>query len=140
MKRSPQRGMTLLEVMMALAIVMMSFAGLFVMLDGSTRTMDSNRRALDAALVAESAIERLRAGSWTDLTNKPERYELDQRSYVAMQSNSGMTATVECEAFQGYKEEPLARHVAVLVSWREMDGHIRTNVLSTVISPWSMAR
>jgi prepilin-type N-terminal cleavage/methylation domain-containing protein len=137
MKRSQQRGMTLVEVMLALAIVTMSFGGLFALLDTTTRIMDNNRRELDATLMAESTIEACRAAPWSNIMRMSGSGELPGGIVHPRSEGRGVTSSVTVVKWAGFDlPEPAPREVTVRVSWKEANGHSRTSTLSTVIGPW----
>lgn len=130
MRRFETTGMVIVELAIGLAIVTLSFGGLFVMLDCSTRIMENNRRELEATLAAESTLESVRAASWMDITNKPEQYTLDARTAPSLQP--GMTATVAIVAWN----DAALRLVTVSVPWHERNGHSRASALCTILGPW----
>jgi hypothetical protein len=137
MKQSSQSGLAIVELLLALAIATLSFGGLFVMLGTATRIMENNRRDLDATLLAESVIEGLKASGWTDVTNKPSRYEVDADTHVDPHATGTSAAFVEIVVCPGFEPALAPRRVTVKVTWAERNGHARTNGLTTTIGPWS---
>jgi type II secretory pathway pseudopilin PulG len=64
-RRSCERGLSLVEVLLALALVATGLAGLAVVLPVSIHGLHEARQLSTATFLAEQALERARATTWT---------------------------------------------------------------------------
>lgn len=61
-------GFTLIEVMMAAAILVVGFIGLIQAITIGTEALDTSRKQQIASQIMDAEIERLRASSWATIT------------------------------------------------------------------------
>jgi uncharacterized protein (TIGR02598 family) len=69
--RVKNRGFTLVEVMMAMAVVVVGVVGLMQAVTIGSETLDTTRKQQVAMRIVESELDRLRGGDWTTIANLP---------------------------------------------------------------------
>jgi prepilin-type N-terminal cleavage/methylation domain-containing protein len=69
--RVKNRGFTLVEVMMAMAVVVVGMVGLMQAVTIGTEALDTTRKQQVAMRIVESELDRLRGGDWSTIANLP---------------------------------------------------------------------
>jgi prepilin-type N-terminal cleavage/methylation domain-containing protein len=67
-RRSATHGMTLVEVMVAMTVLAMAFAGIFAIFKQSLMLVESSRDYTRVTQILQSEIERMRSMNWADIT------------------------------------------------------------------------
>jgi len=70
--KSPQRGVSIIEVMMAATILLVGFIGLLKAVTICSESLDTARKQQVAIQLVAGEMEKLRSGSWSSLTSMPD--------------------------------------------------------------------
>lgn len=88
---SNERGMTLVEMLAATAIVGIAIAGLFTIVPVAASAIEEGRQASTAVFFAEQKLEEVRGARWTDATDC-----LGVSAANAAPTSTGCDATPAC--------------------------------------------
>ncbi len=125
MKRLKQRGVTLLEVLLAIAILGMLSGGLVSMMNQANYLVHDSTEILNARLKANEVMESLRSRAFEQLRDY---------SSLAVSETQPMTVDVEVTNFH---ELPTLKKVLVRVTWMNRKGHEKHFLLTTLRSKYS---
>lgn len=152
-------GYSLIEVMIAMSIFVMAWAGIFLEYGQGVRMLDGFRQVSRAEDVCMANIEFLRTRNWTQLTNlvtatSASSNLIEQIPYNSSNIVSTLTIVANDPKKIGLRNvsrvilmqtfptantpsEPM-RLITVLVTWETMQGRILTNSMSVGITKGGM--
>lgn len=119
MKRWRDRGFSLLEVLVAIAILGVMIGGLLAIIDQENYLVKNSANLLDARLTANETMETLKTQPFK---------ELESYSFVEMAKTGKMTVDVTIKDFGS---ETL-KNIVVTVAWVDAKNRERNITLSTL--------
>jgi prepilin-type N-terminal cleavage/methylation domain-containing protein len=123
MKRLQDKGFTLLEVLVALAIFGMLFGGLFLLVQQETRIVKNAADLLTARLLANEVMEILKG------------YPYDQLDTYAF-TRPNMPANMNVQVFATPFGSDTLKKIVVTVRWTDGQGRKQYLALSTLRSKY----
>ncbi|MFG6487714.1 prepilin-type N-terminal cleavage/methylation domain-containing protein [Roseateles sp. BYS78W] len=139
----PQRGVTLIEALVALLVMSFGMVALVGLLGNLRRSGDLAKQRGDAMRIAQTEVAKLRSFS---ILNKPADAASGVKDYdhdvVALESryapldNSNTTFSITRQVMPLVKDstEPQAKTVRVTVAWTDRSGTDQSIFLDTIIS------
>jgi hypothetical protein len=151
----------LVEVMVAMVVFAVAFAGLFLVYSQSVRMMDSLRRISRAQDMLQANVEFLKTRSWDQLTNVVNTSSgtisastSNLVESISATSNSspvctrlvllsndplkiglpGAIRTLSMANFPGNSASEPMRRVTVMMTWSNLSGSVLSNSVSTCIT------
>ena len=125
MNLQKQDGMTLLEVLVAMAIFGLLLGVMMLMMQQSNELGQNSKRLLKAQLKANEVMETLRALPFDELWNaqEPVVFEAKPRNVEVLMTD--------------FNDIPSLKKIVVNVSWKTQQGHERQYTLETLRSRFS---
>ena len=122
MKFHTQHGMTLLEVLVAIAIFGLLLGVIMTMMQQSNELGQNSKRLLKAQLKADEVMETLRTLPFDELWDSPEpvMVESQPREIEVLMTN--------------FHDSPSIKKIMVTVDWKTQQGHERQYRLETLRS------
>lgn len=95
-RRARQSGYSIIEIMMATAILLVGFIGLIQAVTIGSESLDTARRTQVAHQLVASELEKLRGGAWSVIANLPPTASL------TVSSTSALSGDLTCFALSSY--------------------------------------
>jgi prepilin-type N-terminal cleavage/methylation domain-containing protein len=125
MNLQKQDGMTLLEVLVAMAIFGLLLGVIMTMMQQSIELGQNSKRLLKAQLKANEIMEAMRTRPFDELWNSPEP--------VVVEAKPRKVEVLMTD----FNDSPSLKKIVVSVSWRMQQGHERQYTLETLRSRFS---
>jgi prepilin-type N-terminal cleavage/methylation domain-containing protein len=122
MKLHTQRGMTLLEVLVAMAVFGLLLGVIMVMMQQSSELGQNSKRFFKAQLRATEVMESMRALPFEELWSSPEPVIFDAKPWAAE------------VVMTDFHESPSLKKIVVSVRWKTLQGQERSYRLETLRS------
>jgi len=127
MKARTQHGTTLLEVLVAMAILGLLLGVIMTMMQQGTELGQNSKRLFKAQLKANEVMETMRTLPFDELWNSPEPVIVE-------------AAPREVEVLMtDYNDMPSLKKIVVTVGWKTLQGHERHYTLETLRTRFSPA-
>lgn len=140
MKTGKKDGMTLVELMVALAVAGLAFAGIVSMSTHSMKVISYCKNETNSMQAAQYELEKIRTLSWDELTALPGSYTVTSVDNYALGSaylNSASADVLITGYPNGLPTDPM-RAVSVTVRYIGIDGTWDDNTLVTLIAEEGM--
>jgi type IV pilus assembly protein PilV len=114
-KMRRERGFTIIEVLVALAIMTIGMLGILAIYKGQMSASGYSRRATEAAVLAEDKLEQLRTAPITTAIDGNDR--IDSKGVANLEGPFDRTWTLEADG------TGTLTTITVAVAWSEGDGN-----------------
>jgi len=112
MQKETRAGFTLIEVMMAMAIVVVGIVGMMQAVTIGTELLDTTSKQQVAVRVVQAEVERLRNGAWTVIANLPATATISINSSGAITGDTTSFAVSNFTAAAGDDDAALSARAA----------------------------
>ena len=126
--------MSLIELMVALFVVSLAFAGVYGMSTQVSTILSQARGETRATETAQHEIERLRGMSWAEISSLGSNYRITTGNNPAIADVPQGVGTVEISPYPATNAASTINLITVTIQWQNAAGTTATNQLTTLIS------
>lgn len=130
LRRRRDRAFSLIEVMVAAAVLALAITSSIVVIQFCWGQLDRVRTATAASQTMQNEIERLRLLSWADLTALPATAQVDVAAGFSSASIAAgrVTITRNIANITGYDSPVTMKSITLTALWTSLDRQVHTRV------------
>lgn len=133
-------GVTLVEVLVGLVVLAISFGAVFALSSNVMRIMKAARNESRATQAAQYELEKLMTYSWSEVLALGESYSISTNDNLLLSDISSGAGTVTITPSPATNPNAPVRAICVAVSWKTSSGLTQTNVITTLIAEGGFLR
>jgi prepilin-type N-terminal cleavage/methylation domain-containing protein len=138
--RSHDAGFTMVEVLIGLLIISVTFGSIYALSEQNMRIMRSARSESRASEVVHYEMDRLRTIPWADIEAYGAGYTLSESNNPTMAHLNSASGFARFESFPSSSVGSPTKTVTVVATWTGSDGLTKTNLTMSLITKHGFLR